>query len=216
MKTIGGVFLAVALLAPATGLAGGGLTVTVGESTVSADGKSLWKGDTVVFLTVSWPNRPWIPGLVTSLEMVEVTEGGSVTMSWPDEDGVPLRTLVVAANPRAGSYGLGSHPELDLETGVLPADALLVNEQTSRIDAIALTGRRVEYLVVRPGGGAWGIHALDGSVTDLDGVGDGDTVVALSSTIPNEMYGPPPVELIRGDLVFAVDCRSLGVLVGGV
>jgi len=216
MKQMSRVCLVVLVLAPTLGFADGGLSVNVHKMSVTVESKALWVGDTTVFHTISWPDQPWIPRLEGAFEPVRVEKRGAAEYDWPDGGEIPFRTIVVVANPRTGDYGIGSPKDFPVGVGQIPLDAFVLNEKTRQVDVIALQGRRYEYMIVRPGIGAWRLLALDGSAADLDGVGNRQTLVALDSAQANERYGAPPASLVSGDLVIAIDCRSMGVLVGGV
>ena len=207
------VFLAMASALPAVAVE---LDVAIGSKSVVVETDRLLRGDAVVFLAVSWPDQPWIPRLETVHETAIVEKNGAVALTWPGGNEIPFRTLVVAVNPRDGSYGVGTpagFPTLEEE---LLDPAFVKNEKTGLTDVVRLHGRRFEFLVIRPGVGAWRLGIRDGSEADIDGSSDRVATVSLNSAQTNDRYGSPPSFLQQGDLVIAIDPRTMTAIAGGV
>jgi hypothetical protein len=120
---------------------------------------------------------------------------------------VPPLSVWAVVDPAAGAYTLADPRQLDL-SGL----AISVASFGPR-DRITVARDEVDLLVVRPGGGpdagAWSLYASDDGASDFDGVLNHQVVVQVAAMKPLGVGLGGPAALVPGDLIVAVDPRSL-------
>ena len=69
-----------------------------------------------------------------------------------------------------------------------------------------------EFLLVRPGEGAWTLTVADGGLRDEDGQPNGRVMHGLDSVTPVGASGPPPKQFRHEDTVVVIDNYELQLL----
>jgi hypothetical protein len=117
---------------------------------------------------------------------------------------VPLRSIWMAVDMSSGAYGAAS-PAGYPATRVTLSSEHLKQTLGSDITQLAFPGTLVQFIVIRPGLGAWrgtaGLHGPDDEGTDSEK----PALSILKLTGEDQTSGPAPKNLKKGDVVFAVN-----------
>ena len=124
--------------------------------------------------------------------------GGSV--SYQPEGGVAARSVWIAVDLDTGDSSLAL-PDAGPKS-VAFAPATLLRGQSG--DRMTDSRSGTDYLLVRPGDGAWTLYVDDGGAADQDGINDGSYTFAISAMTP--LTGDPaPTVLAAGDVLVGID-----------
>jgi hypothetical protein len=66
-----------------------------------------------------------------------------------------------------------------------------------------------DLLIVRPGQGAWHVTAIDGGPADEDHTQNGKTAMSIETLVSFKKNSKPPHALKKGDVIVAIEARSL-------
>lgn len=138
---------------------------------------------------------------------------GAVRLELEPDERIAPRSLWAVVDLASGELALASpEGETSVREVVFPGRGL-ARGASNKLDRFEAGREMVELLYVRPGTtpAAWGMSAGDGGEADDDGADDGALAAALAGARPLGASPAPPEELTSGDLVVAVDPRSLEV-----
>jgi hypothetical protein len=125
-------------------------------------------------------------------------------IDWRLDSDVALRSIWMAVDLTTGAYAAAS-PDGYPSTRVQLSSDHLKKSFGSDITQLAFGGTLVEFIVARPGTGAWrgmaGLHGPDDEGTD----DQKPTLSVLKLKPEDDDSGPAPKNLKKGDVVFVVD-----------
>lgn len=155
-------------------------------------------------------HEPALWQLGTFCRSAVLTESGDGSVSYQPEGGVAARSVWIAVDLDSGESSLslpdGGPTPVDFapETLLRGAPPRFPGGGGKSGDRVTDSRAAVDYLLVRPGRGAWTIHVEDGGETDEDGINDGSYTFAVGAmtALTDE---PAPAELAEGDVLIGID-----------
>jgi hypothetical protein len=147
-------------------------------------------------------------------------EIGKVVQVVPDSDGdgkvvldvpTPMRSVWIAVDLQTAHYAVAAPDGGDVRVA-----SLLSGFRASReghYDELMTLGSTASILYVHPGGGAWELHAFDGSHHDRDGVTNGTIMASLLDGKDVIPVTGTERELVPGGLLFVIEPNTLDITV---
>jgi hypothetical protein len=188
-------------------------TITVDTNLVTVEG--LDPGAQVVLLGVIRRVIGTIPGFERWLGVLVDDDGDGTVRVEIENDIRPDRSAWVAVDTASGVWTMSELVAPGFSPEKPPSETTLAAGATVWL----LPMGKVEGVVVRPSGSPsiyWGCSAWDGGPADGDGTADGAVGVAVSSLESPPGEGPVPVEFVAGDLLVAIEPKSLTLQVARV
>ena len=202
----GSILLVAAALAGAclAGPAHAQITEVIGPKGIAAGG--IAPGATVVGFAVAQDVHDGFVELWRR-DQVLVDDDRDGVVLW-DVPKVPDRSVWVSIDAGTGGSAATSPDGIDLPESPWPGGGPIPDPTAKpHVEAVAQVA---ELLWVRPGVGAWGATAGDGSLQDFDGEVDGTVWVVLKDFLPIPPYTVPPPELAQnGDVFVGIDRETL-------
>jgi hypothetical protein len=122
---------------------------------------------------------------------------------------VPLKSVWVVADVSTGAVSVAAPEGFTLRDVPFPGRAFEVGPP-GRVNRLRHTAEAIDFLLVRPGVGAWSLVAWDLSPRDRDGRDDDRVLTALEDLEPVDVLTePPPERFLAGDVLVAIDPRQL-------
>lgn len=180
------------------------------DATVEITG--LTPGGRVAYLTV-WREQTRIGTVGTLLDEVLVDEDGDGAVTVELERSIPALSVWVAVDVSSGVRVVRSPEAFEPRRREVRPGEFLRPAGLAQVDV-----PRAEVLMVRPGEDAFRARLGDGGVDDQDGETDGRVALSAAELLrpvrrPPEVVEPPlPARLQGGDVVVAVDPRTLEVV----
>lgn len=125
-------------------------------------------------------------------------------MELPIATGVPLRSIWVAVDMESGAYASAAPEGYPVTKVALSADHLKKNFGTE-VTQLAFPGMLVEFLVVRPGTGAWRAAAGLRGPSDEEREGESIAVSVVKLDPEAGTSERAPEKLKKGDVVFVIN-----------
>jgi len=165
-------------------------------------------GSQVVFFDVSWVEHPWTQGFSSGVSQ-GVEEGKGCALFQPPS-GIESNSVWAGVLKTDGQTAFvdGSDRPLSIKSLSTKTDLIW---KRGWIVGVKIPGRFVEFLVVRPGGGVWSATAGDGGASDNDQVVNAEISLTVESLVPELGTVGKPNFLSSGDVVIAIDVRSLSI-----
>jgi hypothetical protein len=138
---------------------------------------------------------------------------GAVRLALEPDERIAPRSLWAVVDLASGELALASPAgEAAVREVVFPGRGV-ARGASNKLDRFEAGREMVELLYARPGAApaAWGLTAGDGGEADDDGADDGALAAALAGARSLGGSPAPPEELTAGDVVVAVDPRTLDV-----
>lgn len=165
------------------------------------------------------------PGRVALMGMSVHANGGTITqvpfvtaltdddrdglIPYAPENGIPFRSVGAAVDLATGAVAVATPQGYSVRAEEIDWKDLK-SDPEGLLDALRLDGAGAYLLIVRPGAGAWFLHAHDGGVHDGDSRRNGSMSVAFDGAQP--LLGlptEPPKKLRTGDVLIALDPTSV-------
>ncbi len=162
----------------------------------------------VVFFDVSWVKHPWTQGF--SSEVHESYEEGKGRALFSPANGVESNSVWAGVLTTNGDTAFADASDRPLNINKLQSENSLVWKER-RIVGVRIPGRFIELLLVRPGKGVWSATAGDGGASDNDQTVNGEVSVFVQSLVPELSTVGQPDFLSSGDVVIAIDVRSMSI-----
>lgn len=125
------------------------------------------------------------------------------------EGAVPLKSVWVIADVASGGVSVAAPEGFVLREAPFPGRAFEAGAP-GLVNRLRHAQEDVDFLLVRPGEGAWRLQTHDQAPTDRDGAADGGVLTSLPDFEPVDALGkPPPERFAAGDVLVVVDPRSL-------
>jgi hypothetical protein len=152
---------------------------------------------------------------VTRDVLTLLDENGDGVIEFTPKQRIPLRSVWVAIDSLSGALAIGAPAPFPFTVTKIATDAFK-KDTDGRIARLEQDLRRLLYVLVRPGYGAWMSAASDGDERDADQ--SRNAKVALSFGAARPVRGSPaaPSRLKPGDVVVAIDPSHLDVYVGRI
>ncbi len=160
----------------------------------------LQPGEKVVVFSIAHEASSYVSTIVRREELLADDDNDGVARFSLDR-AIPRRSIWLAVNFASGELAVGTPADYPLREVHVPPTAIQAD----------LPGRwrhdrsYVEFLVVRPGVGAWSLSAGDGAEGDADRNYDGSLEAELATMEPFEGSPAPPEDFAAGDVVMMVD-----------
>ncbi|HEX8408216.1 MAG TPA: hypothetical protein VF883_05090 [Thermoanaerobaculia bacterium] len=165
------------------------------------------------------------PGRVVLLGMSVHANGGTITqipfvtaltdddsdglIRYAPEAGIPFRSLCAAVDLATGVIAIATPDGYSVRTVEVDRKDLR-SDPEGLLDALRIDGSGAYLLIVRPGAGAWFLHAHDGGAHDGDSRRNGSMSLAFDGAQPLlGMPAEPPRKLRTGDVLIALDPTSV-------
>jgi hypothetical protein len=169
----------------------------------------LTPGATIVWFGVS--QRPM--GFTSQIErtavlLTDTDRDGTIT--YVPEQGIPPRSVWAAVDLATGLFATGTPERFPRQ----PQPLLEGNFTGAPGQLQKVTCRTAfsEFLLVRPGTGAWTLTAADGGPGDEDRRPNNSILHGLDLVTPVGTTGPPPKQFQREDTVVVIDAYELQLL----
>lgn len=124
---------------------------------------------------------------------------------WTLPTGIPLRSIWFFVDLSTGAYGTGTRPDYTFAHPFTLTDQHLKKNVAGDVDTFSLTGSLVEFVVARPGVGAWNILLVYRDPQDQATEADKITISVFDLKPALTNTEPPPRKLKKGDVVFLMD-----------
>lgn len=151
----------------------------------------------------------WVPRFNHFLREATSDAAGRAELELPPSELASAVWAVV--DVASGNFAAARPDEAETVAMPLPADSWQAGGEES--DRLVAARRRLDLLLVRPGGGAWGAAVGDGGPLDLDQQSDGVLTAAVDSL---EAISPETAEApargAAGDLLLAIDPDTFELL----
>jgi hypothetical protein len=156
-------------------------------------------------------HEPALFQLGTFCHSIVLTESGAGSVTYEPEGGVAARSVWIAVDLDTAESSL-SLPDAGPTLIDFAPETLLRSDPTKSLgatgDRVTDSRSAVDYLLVRPGAGAWTLYVDDGGAADEDGINDGTYTFAVSAMTP--LTGAPaPTALADGDVLIGIDRMEL-------
>lgn len=199
--SIRNLWLAVVLTCCAVSAMGATLSMDLSFTDTTITAAPVQPGHRIVLFGAGHAPALWQLG--TFCRSTVLTENGG-SVSYQPEGGVAARSVWIAIDLDTGDTSL-SLPDAGPTPVDFAPERLLRSESGDRVtDSRSATN----YLLVRPGEGAWTIYADDGGAADEDGINDGSYTFAIGAMAP--LTGDPaPTVLAAGDVLVGIDRMEL-------
>jgi hypothetical protein len=210
MHRIIAAFLFTATIAPGA-LGQSSLRLEVRSSSIVVAGATA-KGRVVLFSTAREIHRDWNAIVPRILMLTDTDVAGSVTFEVGQS--IPFQSIWVAVDLNSGRTAAGTPTGFPLRTSTFRFNP--IHHNIAGDDRIVYGRQYGQFLLVRPGEGAWTTIAADGGAGDSDGRADGVTTIDPSTMRPIGNSRPAPPRFSAHDVVIAIDSFRLEIFSGEV
>lgn len=195
---------ALATLAVLTSSAHAAVTMRMTSTSIVVSGVT--PGGNVVLFGRSWNNvRGTVRGKRHSIVQRDDDADGVVTLAME----IPRNGVFVAVDYESGqtaaSTSDGSMPRI---IKLPPSHQWKDGTQT-----VDLNRGYVDFLLVRPGKGAWVLGIFQGTSSDADGIADGTLRLRLAAMQPLIGKDSPPPHATKKDVLVAIDPKDLDAVI---
>lgn len=195
--------VALAWVAPARAA----LTVAAEENALVASGATV--GGQVAWLAVLRTDQRYHAELEIQRELL-TDDDNDGTVRLPLPAGVPWKSVWVAVDVTSGSTALGFPDEFEVSSQPLPLGSLL-RDGAGDLDLLHFVSNYAEWLIVRPGAGAWSAAVRDDGNADTDGGLPGESLVPLADFTAVAGSATPPAALASGDRIVVIEPETFTV-----
>lgn len=196
--------VAVALSLLAGAPAGAETRITVGAGEVTATGVTP-RGD-VIFFGRSVTDIGGVPRLERHAFTGTDTDGDGVVTHVLEE--MPQFSVWVAVDAQSGSVATAKSSEFPSKTIILSPQEWREND-----DAVDLHRAYLDFLLVRPGKGAWALNVWQGGSRDGDGRIDDNLRLRTADMQPLHGKESPPPRAAKKDILAIIDPFTLDLVV---
>ncbi|MGN6184317.1 MAG: hypothetical protein ACTHQM_11755 [Thermoanaerobaculia bacterium] len=142
--------------------------------------------------------------------MVDDDRNGIVVLD--PNGGVPLRSIWTAVDLASGAKAIRVPAGFDLNDRQIDAREFR-KDPAGVLDAFFQEALSLDFLLVRPGAGAWQLRAREGGSRDGDRARDGKLSVVFEDAQPMDTdFGKAPKHLKAGDVLIAIDPGRLELM----
>jgi hypothetical protein len=199
--------LALALSFVAASAHGANVKLTFERASVVAEGVTEG-GDVVWFAVLHDPQRYHERTLELATIVKDTDRDGVVRLDLKRD--IPRESLWVVVDLSSGKRAIEQPLGTKIRVAKIP-EPRYVKGNGNAASSVMADYDFVHLWLIRPSVGAWTLTVEDGGRGDADRTANDAVLGELDAFQPVDGLAPPPVDLMKGDLLFAVDPLRLGI-----